>query len=586
MLPESFIQELRYRSDIESIVGSYVPLKRRGKNLLGLCPFHSEKTPSFTVYPENQSFYCFGCGAGGDIITFIRRVENLDYIEAIRLLAGRAGMSMPEDAGDDRIARLKTRVLEMNREAARFFHDQLSTTAGHKALAYLRGRGLTDRTIRHFGLGYSPDEWNELRDHLRGKGYSYDEMTAAALTAKGKNNSCYDLFRGRVMFPIIDLRGSVIGFGGRAMEQGGPKYLNSSDTPVFKKSRNLFSLNFAKGSKRPGLILCEGYMDVIAVHQGGFDNAVATLGTSLTAEQARLISQYVSDVVIAYDSDAAGQAAAKRAINLFDEAGVKVRVLSIPGAKDPDEFIKKYGAQRFDMLLAESANATEYSISRIRQKYNTDAADERVAFLKEFAGLLAEIRNPIEREVYAAKIAAELSVDQGAILLEVEARIKRRDRTRERKEDRNLRAYTPGPSRQQDPDRLRYQPYAIAEEKLLTLLLRHPDCYAKVAQQISPGDFVTETNRRLYTLVAKRLAAGQDVSLTSFAGAAEDADMDKLSWLLASEGAAVVSPDQADDLVRAILRFREQKDPKEIAAMDEAELLEYMKRQAALKRKR
>ena len=573
MLPDSFIEELRYRSDIETVVGSYVRLKRRGKNLLGLCPFHNEKTPSFTVYPENQSFYCFGCGVGGDVITFVRRAENLDYIEAIKLLADRAGMKLPEDGVDDRTARLKTRILELNRESARFFHSQLSTPAGRRGLDYLRARGLSDSTIRRFGLGYAPEGWDNLRNFLSAKGFTKEEMLAAAVVAQGRNNSTYDLFRGRVMFPIIDLRGSVIGFGGRTMDEKGPKYLNSPDTPVFKKSRNLFALNLAKATKRTQLILCEGYMDVIAVHQGGFDNAVATLGTSLTAEQARIISQYTNEVVVAYDSDGAGQAAAKRAINIFDSTGVAVKVLSITGAKDPDEYLKKFGPERFEMLLSGSTGATDYNINRIKQKYDMDSAEGRVAFLKEFTTLLADIRNPIEREVYAAREAASTGINKQAVLAEVEAKIKRRQRAQEKKEDRDLRPYTPGPpgAGRQDPDRLRYPGYAIAEEKLLGLLFKYPDSYPKTAEKLPPSKFVTAFNRRLYEAVSAKLAQHGQVNLSMLAGELSDEEMNRLVWITSPQQTESISQSGWQDYVDTILSFGEKRTSEEIREMPKDE---------------
>ncbi len=572
MIPDSFIQELKYRSDIETVISTYVGLKRKGRNLSGLCPFHSEKTPSFTVYPENQSFYCFGCGAGGDVVTFVRKIENLEYVEALRLLASRAGMTLPEDAADDRTARLRGRILEINRTAARFFYDSLYAPAGAAALGYLHNRGLRDNTIRKFGVGYAPAGWDSLLRYLESKGYSREEQEAACVITKGKNGSCYDLFRNRVIFPIIDLRGGVIGFGGRALEDRGPKYLNSPDTLVFKKSRNLYAMNFAKATKRPQLILCEGYMDVISVQQAGFDNAVATLGTSLTAEQARMVSQYTKEVVIAYDSDGAGQAAAKRAINLFDETGVRVRVLAVTGAKDPDEFIKKFGSARFDMLVSGSAGATDYNIGRLREKHDLLTAEGRVAYLKELSLLLADINNPIERDVYAAKAATEAGVDKAALLLEVEAKMKQRGRAKQRKQERDLRIYGPG----SDPERSRFQQYAIAEEKLLLLLLKHPDCYGQVAAALTEEDFATQTNRALYKAIAQRLAAGQEADLPSLSGSVDEAGMAKLSWLLASESSGAVTPRQAQDYIDCLRRRRTAPDTEQVKQMDDAEFIRYI----------
>ena len=389
MLPELFIQQLKQSCDMERIVSGYLPLKKKGRYLVGLCPFHSEKSPSFYVYPQNQSFYCFGCGAGGDVITFIRRIENLEYMEAVKLLADRCGLELPMDSDQsDERSMLKKRVLEINRESARFFHSCLMSEQGRQAYEYLISRGRDRKTIRHFGLGYAPAGWDGLLNHLRTKGFSDNDMLEANVVTKGKYGP-HDRFSNRVIFPIIDLRGNVVAFGGRALDDKGAKYLNSSDTPVFKKSKTLFALNFAKTSKRPGLILAEGYMDVIAIHQAGFDNAVATLGTALTEEQARLISQYAERVVLAYDSDGPGQAATKRAMNIFDEVGVKVSVLSMTGAKDPDEFIKKYGTERFAMLLDNSRNPVEFELSKLRTTHDTAQADGKVGYLKEACKLFA-----------------------------------------------------------------------------------------------------------------------------------------------------------------------------------------------------
>ena len=576
MIPDSFIQELKYRTDIEQVISGYVRLKRRGRNLTGLCPFHSEKSPSFTVYPENQSFYCFGCGAGGDAITFIRKIENLDYVEAIKLLAQRAGLTVPDDGEDNRAAKLRARVLEMNRAAARYFYSQLNSPAGNVGLSYLRGRGLSDNTIKGFGLGYAPPGWDGLRDHLREKGYSEEEMLAASLVIRGKKGGCYDMFRHRVIFPIIDLKGSVVGFGGRALEDSGPKYLNSPDTPVFKKSRNLFALNFAKATKRQELILCEGYMDVIAVHQGGFDNAVATLGTALTAEQARLISQYTKEVVVAYDSDDPGQRAAKRAIGLFDQLGVKVRVLVVQGAKDPDEYLKKFGPQRFDILLSQSANATEYGLRAIQQRYDLSEADGQVGFLREATVFLAGIQNPIERDVYASRLATQVGVEKQAILLQVEAEQKRRARVQEKKEARELRIYSPGGVRENDPDRSRNLAYALAEEKLITLLVRNPDCYSRVIARISPEDFVTAVNRTIFQAVSSRLEAGLEVDLLSLSGQLEDGAIARLAGLINAPEAQAITPDQADDYIDAILRHGQVKADKEVAQMDDSQWAQYI----------
>ena len=351
-LPEQFIQEVKMNNPIDSVMSGYANLIRRGRNAVCLCPFHSEKTPSCTVYLENNSFYCFGCGTGGDVVTFIMKIENLDYIEALKFLADRAGMTFPNEENDVRAGIPKARILEMNRAAARYFHDILKNSAdGEKGRRYFAERQLLPKTITKYGLGYAPDDWHSLANFMHSQGYKDDELVTANLCDKGRNGGVYDRFRDRVMFPIIDLRGNVIAFGGRIIDGSGPKYLNSSDTPAFKKSMNLFSMNFAKRSDERRLILAEGYMDVISINQAGFENVVASLGTSLTQEQARLMSRYADEVIIAYDSDGAGQNATHKAINLLSAVGLKTRIIKMEGAKDPDEYIKKFGAPRFRQLL-------------------------------------------------------------------------------------------------------------------------------------------------------------------------------------------------------------------------------------------
>ena len=585
MIPERFIEELKYRSDIEQVISSYVPLKRTGWNLKGLCPFHSEKTPSFTVYPENQSFYCFGCGAGGDVVTFIRKIENLEYVEALRFLAQRAGMTLPEEARDDGTALLRTKILEINRESARFFFDQLAHGPDRRAIAYLRGRGLSDKTIKRFGLGYAPNTFDSLKNHLKGKGYSFEEMAAAAVVGKGKNGGYYDMFRDRVMFPIIDLRGSVIGFGGRVLEGDGPKYLNSPDTLVFKKTRNLFAMNIAKNTKEGSLILAEGYMDVISIHQAGFDNAVASLGTSLTAEQARLISQYVNQVIIAYDADGAGQKATRRAISLFEETGVKIRVLSIPDAKDPDEYIKKFGPARFKLLLEGSAGAVDFEIAKLRQKFDLETADGKVAFLKEFCSLMAGINSPVERDVYIIRTAQELSVSKEAVADQVAALRRRRAGAAEKKARRDIRPYSESAAGQpRDLERSRNIRYALAEDKLITTLLKHPDFYDAIAAKIRPEQFVTQKNRVLFEALWQRLQNRQDIGMMSLSALLEPEQMARVSYLLASAEGVAYTMQEAEDCMKTILEYQSVKTPDQVAGMSNEEWLEYAKSLAANKK--
>lgn len=582
MIPEEFIQELKYRSDIVDVVSSYVQLRHRGKTYSGLCPFHSEKTPSFHVYPDNQSFYCFGCGAGGDVVTFVRRMENLEYVEALRFLAQRAGMEMPEDVRDDGSARMKTRVLEINRETARIFYQNLISPGGQAGLRYLRERGLTDKTIRRFGLGYSMPSWDNLTNQLKAKGFTEEELLAAAVASRGKSGSVFDMFRGRVMFPIIDLRGNVIGFGGRQLGgDNGPKYLNSPDTPVFKKSRNLFALNFAKASKEKGMILCEGYMDVIAQHQAGFDNAVATLGTALTPDQCRLLSQYTDLVMLSYDSDEAGQKATKRGIELLSQIGMKIKVINIPDAKDPDEFIKKFGAQRFRMLLEGSANATEFAIARIRQKYDMETDDGRMNCLKELAAYLAELPNAIERDVYLSRIAMDAGISKEALSSQVTSIQKRQARSRRRKEDEELRVYAvkvpgSGPGGINEMQRRNNMKCAVAEDKLLAVLCKNPDYFRHISGRIGPEQFVTDLNRSIAQALFQRLRENLPVDMPSLSMYLEPEAMAQLSRILSEVSGRKFTVEETDDYISALLEHQNQRSSQEIGAMSDEEFRNYM----------
>ncbi len=582
MLPESFIQELKYRNDIESVVSSYVQLKHSGKTFSGLCPFHSEKGPSFHVYPDTQSFFCFGCRAAGDVISFIQRIENLEYKEALQFLAKRAGMAMPDEVENDSLSRLKTRIREINRETARIFHQNLNSPAGRDGLNYLRSRGLSDRIIRRFGLGYSLGEWDRLYKALSAKGYSDEELIAAEVVKKRKQgNSFYDVFRGRVMFPILDLSGNVIGFGGREIGGGGPKYLNSADTPIFKKSRNLFALNFAKNSKEKGMILAEGYMDVIALHQAGFDNAVATLGTSLTTDQCNLIARYTDLVSLSYDSDGPGQNATNRAIDLLKKNDVKIKVIHIPNAKDPDEFIKKFGAQRFRLLLEGSANSTEFTISSICQNYDLDTDDGKVNCLNKLAEFLATIPNGIERDVYISRVAADFERDKDVLAQSVQSLRRRNEREKRRKDDGKLTVFAvnmpDGKTNSiNDIQRRNNIKCAVAEDRLLAALIMNPDYFKWVSQKIQPADFVTDRNREIAQTVFDRLERNLSVDL-SFLG--ENLDLEAVSQL--SRGVMElsgrrISAEETEDYINVLIQHKKEKTKEEISQMDNEEYARYM----------
>ena len=498
-IPATYIQELVARNDIYDTICRYVSLQRAGRLYKGLCPFHSERSPSFMVYPETQSYYCFGCGAGGDVIKFTMEMNSLSYIEAIRFLAQQCGMPMPDE--DDGQAKLKARILQMNKLAARFFYDTLNSEAGRNARKYLRDRQLSDKTIVNFGLGYAPAEWQGLTNYLRSKGFTDEEMVRGYLAARNKNGNLYDIFRDRVMFPIIDLRGNVIAFGGRRMgDEGGPKYLNSGDTPVFKKSNGLFALNLAKKSGKDSFILAEGYMDVIAMHQAGFNNAVATLGTALTSQQARLIGDYAKKVIISYDSDEAGQKATRRAMEIFEKEDVTVQVLQMTGAKDPDEYIKKYGAQRFKLLLEGANSALDFQLLKLKSQYDIQNAEQRVEYLTKACDVLAGLTNPIQQDVYCTRLANETSTDKASIKLQIDrARTKNRRKETKKKEQELLRS---GVGRQIKVDyrqKGNTMPKAYAQQQIISALVRDNSLYSMVSQQLKPENFTDSDMRAAYT---------------------------------------------------------------------------------------
>lgn len=529
--PDSFLQELKLRSDITEIASSYVNLKRHGRNMVGLCPFHGEKTPSFNIYTENGSFYCFGCGAGGDVITFIMKIENLDYVEAVKFLAQRAGMEMPENTYDDSLSKLRMRIYEANREAARFFHATLLSQRGRSGLNYLRGRALSDRTIRHFGLGFADDDWNSLCNHLKNKGFSEYEIYSANLAFKRKNgNGIYDRFVNRVMFPIIDLRGNVIAFGGRIMTDEKPKYLNTSDTPVFKKSENLFSLNNAKSSGTRTLILCEGYMDVIALNQAGFTNAVATLGTALTNEQAVLMKRYADEVIICYDADGAGQKATARAIDILRKAGLPIKILTVPSGKDPDEFIRSKGENgpaAFKLLIEKCGNDIEYRLMKLKENYNLNTTDGKVAFLNEAVKIVATIESPIERDVFASKLCTELEIDKNAFLEQI-SKVKRRDRRENiKKETRQIQAELNGQSDKINREHYKKPRSSSAEEALLVYLINNPDYANSISERVTPDKFSNSLIKRYYEYVLSKIKSGYE-PLTSVSS---DFNSDEVSYL-------------------------------------------------------
>ena len=524
-LSDEFLDDLRRRADIESTVSSYVSLKRKGKILTGLCPFHNEKTPSFTVYPETQSYYCFGCGNGGDVITFIRNIENLDYMEAVKLLADRHGVSMPQDGYDSGLSKKRTEMYGANREAARFFHAKLYSPEGRAGLEYFYSRGLTDDTIRRFGLGYAPDSWHDLENYLVSKGYSQQILYEANIlrsTVKNGKRYYYDAFKNRAMFPVIDLRGNVIAFSGRRIHDtdSDRKYVNTSDTLVYKKGSNLFALNFAKKSKSDSIILCEGNLDVISLHQAGFTNAVAGLGTALTEEQAHLLSHYAGEIFICYDSDEAGQKATRKAINILGKTTLKVRIIHMTGGKDPDEIIQKFGAEGFRRCLDSAANDVEFSLLSERSKYDISSPAGRSDYLKAAAAVLASLNSPVELDIYISRLSEEFSVNKDAVAAQV--KIERAKRAKKQKNEfyREVRdsVINQGDKiNKVNTQRTKALRAAKAEEILIASFMSDPELYRKLESKLTPELFVTDFNRRVFSAVSERIKDGRPVGLSFFA---------------------------------------------------------------------
>lgn len=500
------IEDIKFRNSIEDVISSYMTLKRAGSNYNGHCPFHSEKTPSFTVFPSTQSFYCFGCAAGGDVISFVMRMENLDYLTAVRTLASRSGIVLPEkiEAGNGKREISRQRILDMNKAAAKYFHAcLLDEKVGKEALSYLRDKRKLDMSvINHFGLGYAPNNFGALHDHLKRAGYTDEEMVVGFLCGRGKNNSVYDYFRNRVIFPIIDVSGNIVAFGGRVMDNSEPKYLNTSDTPAFKKSKNLFALNFAKNKCEDTLILCEGYMDVIALHAAGIENAVATLGTAITSEQARIFSRYTKKVVISYDSDQAGQRAADKAFRLLQEVGVDVKIIKMEGAKDPDEFIKKFGVTRFNNLIDASKSRFEFETSRVLSKYDIRNMDEKIKASRELCEIIASYSSQIERDLYAGKMSRELEIPVDSIKRDVNSIIRKRINLEKKAEGNEIYRKASGIGDRINPESASNIKASKLEEAIIGLMLYKQELLKDGCSLLKPESFVTSFNRRVFEKIS------------------------------------------------------------------------------------
>lgn len=576
---DEFLSEVRDRNDIVDVISPYVDLRVRGSLATGLCPFHNEKTPSFTVYINTQSYYCFGCGSGGDAITFIKNIENLDYTEAVTMLAERTGLALPADGYDDGVAKMKRRMYDANREAAKFFHSSLFKPEGKTGLDYFLSRGLSMETIRHFGLGFAPDSWSSLIKHLKSKGFSEQEIIAADLAKKTQKGYVIDTFRNRAMFPIIDVKGSVIAFGGRVLDDSKPKYVNTSDTLVYKKSQGVFALNFAKRGSDKTLILCEGYMDVIAYHQAGFENAVAGLGTAFTPEQAKLLSKYAEEVILSYDNDEAGQNATRKAIGILSRTPLRIRVARLQGGKDPDEIIKKYGKDKMRQILSSAVGDVEFDLQRAQQGFDLQTSDGKVAYLERAVDILSKIRNPIQWDVYASKLSAQLGVSKEAIVIQIEKKAKQRARRETRDNFANAATFNDEALKKVNPERQKHLVAAKAEETLIASLLHNPDFYFKIKDKVSDSDFATDLNRRIYNVIASHIEQHRPIEITYFASELSD---EEIGYLVRLESMREKLGNTAQECLDCIRRMKDEKrerESKNPAGMTDDEWFSQFKKQ-------
>lgn len=587
-IPEQFIDELVARSEISDVVSSYVSLKKKGANLWGLCPFHSEKTPSFSVSQEKQIYHCFGCGKGGGVISFLMEIENLPFLDAVRLLAQRAGMEVPDASADDESRKKRARALAANRDAARFYHEYLKSPGGARVRDYIAQRQITPRTATRFGLGAAPDQWDGLIRALSEQGYTKLELIEAGLAVAGKNGGVYDKFRSRLMLPVIDVRGEVTGFTSRILPgEEGAKYLNTPETAVFKKGRLIYALNFAKSTKRPNLVLVEGNIDVITLHQAGFDNVVATMGTALTEEHARILARYTRELVLCYDNDPAGKKSTDRVLGILRNADLNVRVLQLPNAydaagnplkQDPDDFVKKFGPAAFEKCLSGSAGQNDYKLDTLQQRHDLSDEEGRLAFLREAVETVASLRSPIEREIYGNKAAAAAGVSAEAMAQEVKRELARRMKQAKKKQER--RDLTPAVQLQPKERELRYANLrsARAEEGVLRLLLLEGALFQETAR-LKPEQFSAPALAKIYGLLLRRHREGRSTQLAALAGELSPEEMNHLVSvmdqpeslahsqqalrdyieIIETEALKRSGTDQVDPLLAAREKFREKK---------------------------
>ena len=583
-LPQDFIDRLKAANPIEEVMGSYITLKRTGRDYICLCPFHNEKTPSCHIHPDKEFFHCFGCGAGGDVITFVMKYHNLDYWEAVKMLAERGNIPLPETSGFAQHSSVdKKRFYEMNKDAAKFFYSQLKTDAGKACIDYLvRKRKLSFETIKKYGMGFAPNSWSALKTHMLSLGYTEQELIDASLISRSqKTGNTFDFFVNRAMFPFIDLTGHIIGFGGRALSSDDKrKYLNSHDTIGYNKNKFLFSMNFAKNScvKTKEIILCEGNLDVISLNQAGFENAVASCGTALTPEQARLISNYADKVIICYDSDEAGQKATKRAIPILTQAGLKPSVIKVTGAKDPDEFIQKYGAVSFQNLLLHADGAVNYNLNNSKQGLDLNVETDKIEYLNRAYTVIAELRSPVEREIYISKLANEQGVSVQSITNEVNSIIRAKKKQREKKHLNDLITFADRKRDPLNPDAYLYPKEVMAEQGLIYFIFNNPDKAKEFVELLPPQSFVTELNARIYKSLTDKILCGESYDISTFNGEFSPDEMGKITEILSSGFELGITEEVALDYIAVINRANSKKREEELDINSDEDFLEMLKR--------
>ncbi len=557
-IPHSVIEEIKYKSDIESVISSYITLKRRGKNLIGLCPFHGEKTPSFTVYPENGSFYCFGCKVGGDVFTFTKLIENLDYIDAVKLLAERSGVTVVEDAKDDSLHNLKNTILEINRETARFYYSNLFKPEGKWALEYYLSRGLSPETIKSFGLGVALSGWDTLTKHLKSKGFKFEDMLQADVVSKSNKGTYFDRFRDRTMFPVINVRGNVIAFSGRRRTEDKTiaKYVNTKDTLVYNKSQNLFALNFAKANCSEQIILVEGNFDTVSLHQHGFKNVVAPLGTAFTKEQAQILSRYTKEVILCFDSDTAGEAAIEKAFKMLENTGLSVKVLKLPVGKDPDEFLKTNKPSDFEKLILAAIPETEYKLIKAADSVEPESAEAKIKFLNSAISILATNNDPIAVDFYLSKLAKDYEVSKDTLVTKL-SQIKKSKYVAEKKREAKNVVEKRFDRNDINSERQGNEKAAAAEEMIISILLKHPDYLKFTSERLSSEEFVTSLNKRIFIAVCEDIKNNHNFSVSSISERFTDRETGFIIKLLNSDFIGDGPKDTLIDCIEVLKREKE-----------------------------